>query len=323
MMSADYLLDMAVRASFDTSGTIKVEMTMRVIMWHMAKEKKGAKLHKVSAPTVQELKTVSFQLAECYEWNNRYRLKRGDNPMIRATMEDEVLLHDAGSAEMVELEDTNMFQTDSRDSAADRDAEAYENQKCFRTGEDIKADGKLFQENPRAKLRAGNATYGYCAWCDASMTSPTGLWNHYESVHSVNMQVAPYTPPSVWQTLLGREMGARTVHFTSPGRDLKHWVVPAESNGWDSWIEGISRNGSSVLVGVSEMSLTSEGHLQRVDVLPAVTQLLPGISIPAKCHGDQTGSHRGLLGEIQAGSIPVVVYWDADHLRPGIHDHVQ
>ena len=32
------MLDMAVRACFDTSGTIKTEMTMRVIMWHMAKE---------------------------------------------------------------------------------------------------------------------------------------------------------------------------------------------------------------------------------------------------------------------------------------------
>ena len=42
MMSADYLLDMAVRAFFDTTGTVKTEMTMRVIVWNMAKESKRA-----------------------------------------------------------------------------------------------------------------------------------------------------------------------------------------------------------------------------------------------------------------------------------------
>ena len=159
MMSGDYMLDMAVRACFDTTGTIKTEMTMRVIMWHMAKEGKRAKLHKVAAPTVQELKTVSFQLAESYDWESRaMRLKRGEDPKIRATMEDEILLHEAGSAETLELEDTNMFQTDSRDRAADRDAEAYENQKYFRTGEQITADDQLFRENPRLiKLRQGVA----------------------------------------------------------------------------------------------------------------------------------------------------------------------
>ena len=106
--------------------------------------------------------------------------------------------------------DTNMYQTDSRDRAADRDAEAYDSQRYFRTGEQIVADDRLFRENPRlVKLRAGMGTYGYCAWCDAAVSSPTALWNHYETVHSVSMQAAPYTPPSVWQTLLGREMGAR------------------------------------------------------------------------------------------------------------------
>ena len=43
---------------------------MRVIMWHMAKEGKRSKLHKVAAPTVQEMKTVSFQLAENYAWDS-------------------------------------------------------------------------------------------------------------------------------------------------------------------------------------------------------------------------------------------------------------
>ena len=34
-------------------------------------------------------------------------------------------------------------------------------------------------ENPRLqKLRSGIGTYGWCAWCDAAVCSPTGLWNH-------------------------------------------------------------------------------------------------------------------------------------------------
>ena len=242
----------------------------------MTKEGKK-KLHKVSTPAAQELKTVSFQLASCYEWDTRrMRLRKGDNPAIRATMEDEVLLHNAGSADVIELQDTNMYQTDSRDRAADRDAEAYEGFKHFRTSEQIMADDALFTENPRLiKMRQGIGTYVYCAWCDAGMSNPTTLWNHYETVYSVSMQVAPFTPPSVWQTLLGREMGARTEHFAAPGRELKYWVTPAESNDWSSWIEGISRNGPSYLVGVSELNLTSEGHLPRVDIHAAVNELNP------------------------------------------------
>ena len=131
----------------------------------------------MATPDVQELRTVSFQLAEGYDWDSwKMKLRRGDDPKIRATMEDEILLHEAGSAETLELEDTTMFQTDSRDRAADRDAEAYENQKSFRTGEQIKADDELFRENPRLiKLRQGIGTCGYCAWCDAAVSSPTSL----------------------------------------------------------------------------------------------------------------------------------------------------
>ena len=88
----------------------------------MTKEGKK-KLHKVATPAAQELKTVSFQLESCYEWDTRkMKLRKGDNPRIKATMEDEVLLCNAGSADTLELEDTNMYQTDSRDRAADRDA---------------------------------------------------------------------------------------------------------------------------------------------------------------------------------------------------------
>ena len=217
------MLDMSVNACFETMEMIKTEMTMRVILWNVSKEGKK-KLHKVDAPAAQELKTVCFQSSSCYEWDRqKMRLRRGDNPRIRATMEDEILLGQAGSAQALELEDTNMYQTDTRDQAADRDAEAYEGFKNFKTSQKIVADDALFIENPRlVKMRQGVGTYGYCAWCDAGMSNPTNLWNHYESVHAVSMQVAPFTPPSVWQTLLGREIGSedRALCCTFEGAEI-------------------------------------------------------------------------------------------------------
>ena len=251
------------------------------------------------------------------------RLRRGDNPKIRATLEDEVLLGQAGSAGTPELEDTNMYQTDSRDRAADRDAEAYEGFKHFRTSQQIEADDALFEENPRLiKMRLGIGTYGYCAWCDAGMSNPTTLWNHYESVHAVSMQVAPFTPPSVWQTLLGREMGARIEHFAAPSRELKYWVTPAESKDWSIFVEGITRKGPSYLVGVTELNLTSEGHLPRVDIQPAAHKL-ESIPDPAECHRHLSWQDRGLLAESHLRSVPDLVYRNAHHFRPGVHDNVQ
>ena len=71
------------------------------------------------------------------------KLRKGDNPRIRATMEDEVLLGNAGSADTLELEDTNMYQTDSRDRAADRDAEAYKTNEKKQHGGHVGAPRKL------------------------------------------------------------------------------------------------------------------------------------------------------------------------------------
>ena len=71
-------------------------------------------------------------------------------------MEEEILLGQAGSAQAFELEDTSMYQTDTRDQAADRDAEAYEGFKHFKTSQKIEADVALFIENPRlVKMRQG------------------------------------------------------------------------------------------------------------------------------------------------------------------------
>ena len=81
--------------------------------------------------------------------------------------------------------------------------------------------------------------------------------------------------PSVWQTPLGREMGARTAHCTSMGRDMEYWVTPSSRRDLDPWVEGITKNGPEVLVGLSELNLSDDGLLPRVDTLEATKKLDP------------------------------------------------
>ena len=77
----------------------------------------------------------------------------------KPTVEDWALARDLGAIENVVLEETNVFQTDSRDLAADREAE--EHQDTFRVfGEkEVSSADQLFKENEKLeKCRAGLAT---------------------------------------------------------------------------------------------------------------------------------------------------------------------
>ena len=132
-------------------------------------------------------------------------------------MDDQALARDLGDIEAAALEETNMYQTDSRDIAADREAEEYADMARTYGHSSVSSADSLFKENEKLeKCREGLATYGYCAWCDAPIGNPNKLWKHYLDTHQVLMQVAPTTPPRVWQTLMGREMGARNTHFSTP-----------------------------------------------------------------------------------------------------------
>ena len=111
----------------------------------------------------------------------------------------------------------------------------------------------------------------------------------------------------------GREMGARTEHFAAPGRELKYWATPAESKDWSSWVEGISRNGPAYLVGVNELNLTSEGHLPRVDIQPAVNALQP-FQIPPNAIKISLGKTEDYWAESPFGSVFDIVYRNTNHL---------
>ena len=72
------------------------------------------------------------------------------------------------------------------------------------------------------------------------------------------------TTPSVWQTLVGREMRARNSRFESPGGQFKYWMTPLERHDVDSHVIGTAKNNKEILVAVGELNLTSSpssGHM--------------------------------------------------------------
>ena len=122
---------------------------------------------------------------------------------------------------------------------------------------EVSSADQLFKENEKLEqCRAGLATYGYCAWCDAPIGNPNKLWKHYQDSHQVLMQVAPMSPPSAWHTLMGREMGARTPQFQTPSGQFKYWVTPMKGDGIDSYVIGTTQRGAETLVSLGELSLS-------------------------------------------------------------------
>ena len=200
---------MEVTGSFATNGVVKTEISMQILKWTVTthKSKKSYKMNTIDQPTVQGHQAFAF--VPRAEYHKDVWLRTGRDVYNKATVEDWALARDLGSIEDAALEETNLFQTDSRDLAADREAEEHLDTFDVYGEQEVSSADQLFKENEKLeKCRAGLATYGYCAWCDAPIGNPNKLWKHYQDSHQVLMQVAPMSPPSVWQTLMGREMGA-------------------------------------------------------------------------------------------------------------------
>ena len=236
------------------------------------KSNKSYKLNTIDQPTVQGLQAFAFvPRAESHQdvW-----LRSGRDVYNKPTAEDWALARDLGAIEDVVLEETNMFQTDSRDLAADWEAEEHQDTSRVYGERGVSSADQLFKENEKLeKCRAGLATYGYCAWCDAPIGNPNKLWKNYLDNHQVLMQVAPMSPPSVWQTLMGREMGARTPQFQTPSGQFKCWVTPLKREGIDSYVIGSTQRGADTLVSLGEFNLMGSGHLPTVPTRPAPVQL--------------------------------------------------
>ena len=276
LVSSDYLVSAYVTGSYVSNNTVKNEVTMQVLKWTVStsKSKKTYKLNTIDKPSVQTLGAYAFIPREDYHQDAW--LSGGREVQLKSNADDLALSRTLGSVDDTALEETNMFQTDARDLAADREAEEHEdNFDCYGEKE-VSSRDSIFKENEKlTKCREGHQVYGYCAWCDASILNPNKLWKHYLDSHQVLMQVAPMSPPSVWQTLMGREMGARTPQFQTPQGQYKYWVQPAKRDGIDSFVIGTTQRGNETLVSLGELALADNGALPLVATSPATKVLSP------------------------------------------------
>ena len=65
------------------------------------------------------------------------------------------------------------------------------------------------------KLKQGEVPYAYFAWCSASLPTRSKLEEHYFSVRHVVLQPSCCAPPSVFQTIMGKELQLRQGNFES------------------------------------------------------------------------------------------------------------
>ena len=90
-----------------------------------------------------------------------------------------------------------------------------------------RSDSPLLQ-----KLKQGEAMYAYCAWCPAALPTRHKLEEHYFTAHHVVLQPSCCAPPSVFQTIMGKELQLRQGNFASfsiTKLSLRHQMDPDEA----------------------------------------------------------------------------------------------
>ena len=75
------------------------------------------------------------------------------------------------------------------------------------------------------RLKQGEVPYAHCAWCNEALPTRSMLEQHYYSIHRVVLQPSCCAPPSVFQTIMGKELQLRQQNF---GSFSKHHVFLRE-----------------------------------------------------------------------------------------------
>ena len=75
-----------------------------------------------------------------------------------------------------------------------------------------RSDSPLLQQ-----LKQGETTYAHCAWCATTLPTRYKLEEHYYLAHHVVLQPSCCAPPSVFQTIMGKELQLRHKNFASFG----------------------------------------------------------------------------------------------------------
>ena len=65
------------------------------------------------------------------------------------------------------------------------------------------------------KLKQGDVPYAHCAWCKEALKTRSMLEEHYYTIHHVVLQPSCCVPPSVFQTIMGKELRLRQENFGS------------------------------------------------------------------------------------------------------------
>ena len=63
-------------------------------------------------------------------------------------------------------------------------------------------------------LKQGEVPYAHCAWCKEALKTRNMLEEHYYSIHHVVLQPSCCAPPSVFQTIMGKELQLRQRSFS-------------------------------------------------------------------------------------------------------------
>ena len=69
------------------------------------------------------------------------------------------------------------------------------------------------------KLKQGEVPYAHCAWCEEALPTRSMLEQHYYEIHHVVLQPSCCAPPSVFQTIMGKELQLRQRNFGSFSTD--------------------------------------------------------------------------------------------------------
>ena len=64
------------------------------------------------------------------------------------------------------------------------------------------------------QLKQGEVPYAHCAWCEEALPTGSMLEQHYYSIHRVVLQPSCCAPPSVFQTIMGKELQLRQRNFS-------------------------------------------------------------------------------------------------------------
>ena len=152
LVSSDYLVSAAVTGLYASNNVVKSEITMNVVNWPVTahKSKKSHKMNTIDHPTVQVLGALTF--IPWVEYHQDAWVKDGREVQNRPTMDDWALARSLGSIEDTALEETNMFQTDSRDLAADREAEEHVDNFDMYGEKEVSSVDKLFKENEKLAI---------------------------------------------------------------------------------------------------------------------------------------------------------------------------